>query len=112
MICDFGDVVVVPFPFVDIEVAKRRPSMVLSNEAFNRQNGRTALAMITSALRSTWPSDLGIEDLSPTGLSHASLIRWKIFTLPNALILRRVGVLGTEDRSRAARAAQLHFAPA
>ena len=31
MICDVGDVVVVPFPFVDVAAEKRRPSLILSH---------------------------------------------------------------------------------
>ncbi len=35
MICDAGDVVVVPFPFSDIAVAKARPALVVSSAKAN-----------------------------------------------------------------------------
>lgn len=111
MICDFGDVVVVPFPFVDRSVQKRRPAMVLSNASFNSGNGQTVLAMITSAHASSWPSDIEIEDMQPSGLTHPSTIRWKLFTLPNQLIAYKIGELGMPDRERAANAASAHLAP-
>ena len=44
MICDLGDVVIVPFPFVDTAAEKRRPSVVLSREAFNEINGHSICA--------------------------------------------------------------------
>ena len=93
MDCDFAEIVVVPFPFVDGLQVKRRPALVLSNRVFNRKNGHTALAMVTTGAGSHWPSDIVIENLEGTGLDHASLIRWKVFTLPNELILRKLGSL-------------------
>lgn len=98
MICDAGDVVVVPFPFVDIAAEKRRPSLVLSTRAFNEANGHSICAMITTASRTRWPSDVAIRDLSEAGLPRACVVRWKLFTLPNEAILRRAGKLAARDR--------------
>jgi mRNA interferase MazF len=96
VICDFGDVVVVPFPF-DLAADKRRPSLVLSARAFNNTHGHSICAMITTAARSAWPSDVTIEDLNPAGLNRPCVVRWKLFTLPNDLILRRAGQLAVHD---------------
>ena len=105
MICDFGDVVVVPFPFVDIAATKRRPSLILSRASFNNAHGHSICAMITTAARSSWPSDIAISDLKIAGLSHACVVRWKLFTLPNNIILRQAGRLAASDRSNVATAA-------
>ena len=99
MICDWGDVVVVPFPFTDLPLSKNRPALVLSANAFNLDNQHSILAMITTAARSSWPSDVEIVDLPPTGLPRRSVLRWKIFTLPNELIQKRLGKLATSDRA-------------
>jgi mRNA interferase MazF len=109
MAFEFGDVVVVPFPFVDIAVSKTRPALVFSKQAFNAANGQTVLAMITTASRSTWQDDIVLEDGAAAGLSHASLIRWKMFTLPNELIMRKVGALSNADRSRVIESAKQIF---
>ena len=98
MICDFGDVAVVPFPFVDMTISKFRPAVVLSNQTFNDENGNTMLAMITTAKRSAWPSDILLKDAEGAGLRQASYVRWKIFTLPNDLIHRATGSLGDKDK--------------
>ncbi len=98
MICDFGDVVVVPFPFVDIAAEKRRPSLVLSHASFNDTHGHSICAMITSAAQSKWPSDIAIEELKSAGLNRPCVVRWKLFTLPNILIIRRAGILARRDR--------------
>jgi mRNA interferase MazF len=98
VICDFGDVVVVPFPFVDLSAEKRRPSLILSFASFNTSHGHSICAMITTAARSKWPSDIQIKDLEPAGLARPCVIRWKLFTLPNENLLRRAGRLALADR--------------
>jgi mRNA interferase MazF len=99
VICEF-DVVVVPFPFVDLPIRKARPALVFSGESFNAGNGHTVLAVITTGAGSSWPSDIEIADDAAAGLAHRSVIRWKLFTLPNRIILRRVGTLGPKDQAR------------
>jgi mRNA interferase MazF len=96
---DAFDVVVVPFPFTDRATTKRRPALVISNAlSFNNKIGQSVLAMITSAQHSDWPLDVEIEDLDAAGLPASSVVRMKLFTLDNQLILRRAGVLGREDQ--------------
>ncbi len=92
------EIAIVPFPFVDLPKTKPRPALVLSVDRFNRQNGHTLLAMITTAGHSSWPSDYAIEDLRPTGLRIACVVRWKLFTLDNRVLGRRIGGLGDRDR--------------
>jgi mRNA interferase MazF len=106
VICDFGDVVVVPFPFVDAPGNKRRPSAILSGRSFNEANGHSICAMITTASAIRWPSDHDISDLQTAGLPRPCVMRWKLFTLPNALILRKAGALAAADRTRIVEAAR------
>lgn len=93
------DVVVVPFPFTDQSTTKRRPALVLSDaRAFNKKVSQSVLAMITSARNSDWPLDVTIEDLAPAGLPSASVVRMKLFTLDDQLVIRKAGVLAETDR--------------
>lgn len=108
-VCEFGDIVVVPFPFVDRPTVKRRPALVLTNANFNAQSENTVLAMITTGANSTWPSDIPLADLEGTGLDHPSVIRWKLFTLPNELILRRAGHADTGTLQSVKTAISTHF---
>jgi mRNA interferase MazF len=91
------EIAVVPFPFVDFPKSKPRPALILSVGAFNRQNGHTLLAMITTAGHMRWPSDYSIRDLRPTGLKVACVVRWKLFILDNRALQRRIGHLGEAD---------------
>lgn len=92
-----GDVVVVPFPFTDLPVTKRRPALVLSAAAFQKETGHAVCAMITTAQASAWPSDHAIGDLRAAGLTQACVVRMKLFTIDAALVLRRAGRLAAED---------------
>jgi mRNA interferase MazF len=82
---------------------KRRPALVLSDaKAFNRQVGRSVLAMVTSAKNSDWPLDVEIEDLDSAGLPSASVLRMKLFTLDDQLVIRKAGALSQNNRKKAA----------
>lgn len=96
-ICEFADTVVVPFPFTDLPISKRRPAVVLSSRAFNDASSQSILGMITTATRSLWTGDIPISDLVAAGIQHPSVIRFKLFTLPNTLIARHLGHLGPAD---------------
>lgn len=98
-VCDAGDVAIVPFPFTDIAVAKPRPALALSSRGANDANGATVFAMVTTAQRSRWPSDMPLSDGAAAGVSDASLVRLKLFTLDNRLISRVIGSLSSRDRA-------------
>ena len=93
------DVVVVPFPFTDRRATKRRPTLVVSSAPFNEAHEQSILAMITSSGGPAWSSDVTIEDWQQAGLTVPCRVRFKLFTLDNALVLRRVGVLSPQDAS-------------
>jgi mRNA interferase MazF len=98
VICERYETIVVPFPFSDIPVLKRRPAVVLSGRKFNDTNESTVVAMITTAKATSWPSDVVLTDLSSAHLPQPCLVRWRLATIPNALILRRLGALAAIDR--------------
>lgn len=99
MICEPYEVIVVPFPFSERVGAKRRPALVLSKRSFN-ENGHVILAMITTKGHSPWLGDTELKDLKECGLPVPCLVRLKLFTLDNRLIIRRIGRLSEADRKR------------
>ena len=99
------DIVVVPFPFTDRRAQKRRPALILSNnEEFNEKCGHCVLAMITSQKNTAWPHDIPITDMNKAGLTSASMVRMKLFTLDKRLILKKVGVLANKDQKAVSKA--------
>jgi mRNA-degrading endonuclease toxin of MazEF toxin-antitoxin module len=95
------DVVVVPFPFTDSPKTKRRPALVLSQKSdFGAIIEHSVLAMITSQKNEPWPLDIAIKNKKQSGLTAASVVRMKLFTLDNRFILRRIGHLSKTDQEQ------------
>jgi mRNA-degrading endonuclease toxin of MazEF toxin-antitoxin module len=97
-IYDPFDVVVVPFPFTDKAKQKPRPALVISSRAFNASHQHVILLMITTAASTQWQSDIPITGLSEAGLSAASVVRLKCFTLEEGMVTRKTGALSGPDR--------------
>jgi mRNA interferase MazF len=91
-------VVVVPFPFTDIEVSKKRPALVLSPADFQERHGHLICGMITSAAHSDWPTDVTLMEYHAAGLHKPCKFRLKLFTLQDDMVLYRLGALADVDR--------------
>jgi len=103
MICKTFDIILLPFPFTDKSMSKKRPALVLSSTLqFNALCNHTIVAMITSALQTPWPLDTLIQNLETTHLSKKSIIRMKLFTIDNRLIIKKIGSLCKKDREKVA----------
>jgi len=48
---EFGDVVLVPFPFTDQTATKKRPAIVVSNQIYNGDRPDVVVMAVTSQLR-------------------------------------------------------------
>ena len=92
-----GDVVVIPFPFIDSTLAKRRPAVVLSQGNFNLKSGALVCGMLTSVKTSKWPGDINLKDWSKAGLKKPCHFRMKIFTIDTNLVREKVGGLSKVD---------------
>ena len=99
MNCKQWDVVVVPFPFSNQPSVKSRPTLVLSERAFNIK-GHTVLAMMTTSGHRSWPGDVALADHKAAGLYLPCIVRLKLFTLDNRLLLKRIGSLSVNDQKK------------
>jgi len=91
-------IVAVPFPFTDRNYTKKRPALVISQEDYQKYTHHCVLMMITSAKQSQWKLDIPIQNIDSTGLPGFSIIRPKVFTLDERLILRTIGRLSEKDQ--------------
>lgn len=98
MIYNQFDVVLVPFPFTDRNVSKKRPALVLSNSDYQIKTNHLILAMITTAKNSRWENDLEIKQLEDTGLKTPCIIRYKIFSLDERFILKKIGFISENEQ--------------
>jgi mRNA interferase MazF len=89
--------------------AKRRPALVLSGREFNSDNDHSIMAMITTAKSGHWHSDYKLSQPTQAGLKVDCYVRWKIFTLPNSLIVRMIGELADEDQKILVEKSQMIF---
>jgi mRNA interferase MazF len=55
--------------------------------------------MITTKNHPSWSLDMVIQDLEATGLNAPSMIRFKLFTLDDNLIIKKIGSLSEYDRT-------------
>ena len=98
-------VVVVPFPFTDRDRQKRRPAVVVSRrDQFGAGSGHSVFAMVTSAVHRRWPLDVVLTDQETAGLPTPSLVRMKLFTLHDRVVIKQLGHLSPEDRKATAAA--------
>jgi mRNA interferase MazF len=94
---DQFDVIKVPFPFTDKNSSRQRPAVVISTKDYQINNNHCILAMITSARHSSWIDDIEITDLDLAGLDSPSIIRFKLVSLEENLVLAKLGKLANRD---------------
>lgn len=99
MIYNQFDIILVPFPFTDKNVSKKRPAIVLNNRNYQIKTNHLILAMITSAKNSRWENDFEIKEIESTGLKTNCFIRYKIFSLDERLILKKVGTISDNEKN-------------
>jgi mRNA interferase MazF len=73
---EFGDIVLVPFPFTDQTAAKKRPAVVVSSVAYNRNRPDNILMAVTSQMQSPgYFGDVAVAEWQQAGLIKPSLIK-------------------------------------
>ena len=97
---DFGDVVLVPFPFTSQRASKNRPAVVVSSRAYNTARPDLIVMAVTSQLRpNPGSADASISGWRAAGLLKPSVVKPIFATLEQGLVLRRLGALDETDRA-------------
>jgi mRNA interferase MazF len=93
-----GDIVRVPFPYVDRNVTHHRPAMVVASD-LGLTGMLTWVLMVTAAENRRWPGDIAIADHLASGLPIPSIVRTsKLVTV----LTRRAQKLGRLSRGNLA----------
>jgi len=95
---DFGDLILVPFPFTDQTTTKKRPAVVVSSSEYQRRRPDIVLMALTSQARpSPLYGDLPISEWQAAGLLKASVVKPVLATIHKRLVLKRLGKLQPAD---------------
>jgi mRNA interferase MazF len=95
---EFGDIVLVRFPFTNQNAFKQRPAAVVSNRAYNQARPDVIIMAITSQLHSSSRfGDFLISDWHAANLLKPSAIKPVFATIEQALVLRTLGTLQDRD---------------
>ena len=65
--------------------------------------------MITTRVHRPWPGDTLIKDYEAAGLAVPCIVRLKMFTLENKLIMRQIGRLSEKDRDKVVVSSRLYL---
>jgi mRNA interferase MazF len=97
---EFGDVVLVRFPFTNQAEFKQRPAVIVSTRGYNSARPDVIIMAITSQLH--LPAGLGevwISQWQAANLLKPSAIKPVFDTIEQNLILKRLGTLEPTDQS-------------
>jgi mRNA interferase MazF len=95
---EFGDVVLVRFPFTDHSAVKQRPAVVISSAAYHQARPDLLIMAITSQLRPKAAfAEAQIRQWKEAGLLKPSVIKPVIATIERGLIPHALGRLRRHD---------------
>ncbi|HUB84633.1 MAG TPA: type II toxin-antitoxin system PemK/MazF family toxin [Rhizomicrobium sp.] len=95
---EFGDVVLLPFPFTNQTASKKRPAIVVSNIAYNAARPDVMVMAITSQLRrGPTGSEAWIQDWQVAGLLKPSAVKPVLATVEQRLINKTMGKMTAAD---------------
>jgi len=97
---NFGDVVLVPFPFTDQTGGKKRPAVVVSSATYNSARVDLILMAITSQTKAaTAYGEVMVKEWQKAGLLKPSVIKPVLTTIEKRLVLRHLGQIEQSDRT-------------
>lgn len=86
---DQGDIVLIPFPYSNLSLSKKRPALIISNERINKMQDRIC-CLVTTKLHK---DDLEIDKkfIKEGDLPFQSFIKpHRIFTINSNIILKKL----------------------
>lgn len=94
-----GDVILVSFPFTDLENSKRRPALIVSNDLINqvlkdsaRNHSFWALPISCSQIKQANVIPFSPQDLKMFTSDQTCVVKpWNIFTISGDLVIKKLG---------------------
>lgn len=102
---EFGDVVLVPFPFTNQMTSKQRPAVIVSQRAYARSRPDVVVMAITSQIRAALGfADTLLTDWQSANLLKPSVVKPVLATLEQGLVIKQLGQLSAQDQAALRRA--------
>lgn len=96
---EFGDIILVPFPFTDQTTSKKRPAVVISSSTYNTARPDLIIMAVTSQIKpTTIIGEVIIQDWQAAGLLKPSAIKPVITTIEKTLVIKAMGRLIEDDQ--------------
>jgi len=100
MLFEFGDIVLVPFPFTNQAASKKRPAIVVSSRSYNSTKPDVVVMAVTSQLRpSPEFGEVWIDRWREAGLLKPSAVKPVFATLEQLLVIRSMGRIAIADQT-------------
>lgn len=96
---EFGDVILVPFPFTDQSTTKKRPAVVISSHTYSTERPDLIIMAVTSQIRpDSIFGEVVVRQWREAGLLKPSSVKPVITTIEKGLVIRVMGRLSNEDQ--------------
>jgi mRNA interferase MazF len=104
---EFGDVVLIPFPFTDQTTTKKRPAVVVSSAVYHLNHPDIILMAITSQIKSSIAfGEVTLAQWEAAGLLKPSVIKPVFTTVEKNFVIKNLGQLSEEDQQALKKALQ------
>jgi mRNA interferase MazF len=97
-----GEIVLIPIPFTDLSSQKRRPVVIVSNDAYNGKSTDIVVVAMTSNPASVdYSFTITSTDLEKGTLNRPSKVRVaKIYTLSQSIVVKTFGQVNAKTLER------------
>jgi mRNA interferase MazF len=96
----FGDIVLLPFPYTDLSAAKTRPAVIVSSAFYQTSYPDLVVCYVSSRISEAGkPLDHVIQKWQEAGLLKPSFLRPKFATIDPGLIVLPIGALADTDKA-------------
>ncbi len=97
---DFGDVVLVPFPFSNQTAVKKRPAEAVSSSVYNRARPDLIILALTSQPATGGQfGGAGLSHWKGAGLLKPSFFKPILATIEKSLVIQKMGHLHVSDKT-------------
>ncbi len=91
-----NDVVLVRYPFVDLQDSKVRPAIIVSTLHVSQD---VFIVPLTSRITDLLPGEFVLDKWTESGLNVASAVKRGIYTIHQKLIFKKIGSLAQNDQT-------------